>query len=382
MDAAKPSSELVRSLTDEHVLRAFLRHRRLTRAELATLTGISKPTAGESVRRLTERGLVVDTGERTPGGRGRGRVGSYYALTPDAGTALAVSIAPEGVGAERVDAYGQVLARAERTVSRPARPTDVATALRAALADLGPAAPGTPRLAVVSAADPVHRSTGRLIHLPDAPFLVGELDPVGILTPHVTGPVVVDNDVNWAAQAERAHGAAEGLDHFAYLHLGEGLGCAIVTDGEVRRGHHGIAGEIAHLVTTGPAGEAIPFIEVFGRLGLRRDASTAIDVARLLAAATPPGPVRDAVVAAVDGVLAAIVALGDPELVVVGGSWGPALVEAIRTASARSRRPVPVRAADLTDEPSLAGARDHALASLRAAIVATAHQPPPPTQTH
>jgi predicted transcriptional regulator len=69
MQPAKPSLELVRSVTDEHVLRALVRHRRLTRAELAAEIGISKPTAGESVRRLAERGLVVDTGERSPGGR-------------------------------------------------------------------------------------------------------------------------------------------------------------------------------------------------------------------------------------------------------------------------------------------------------------------------
>jgi hypothetical protein len=30
-----------------------------------------------------------------------------------------------------------------------------------------------PRLAVVSAADPVDRATGRLVHLPDSPFLLG-----------------------------------------------------------------------------------------------------------------------------------------------------------------------------------------------------------------
>src|SRR3954467_12292323 len=109
MESAKPSHDLVRALTDEHVLRALMRHRRLTRAELAQEIGISKPTAGESVRRLTERGLVVDTGERTPGGRGRGRVGSYYALAADVGAALAVSIAPDGVVAESVDVYGDTL---------------------------------------------------------------------------------------------------------------------------------------------------------------------------------------------------------------------------------------------------------------------------------
>jgi predicted NBD/HSP70 family sugar kinase/DNA-binding Lrp family transcriptional regulator len=427
----KPSFDLVRLVTDEHVLRALMRDRRLTRAELASLTGISKPTAGESVRRLSERGLVVDTGERTPGGRGRGRVGSYYALAEDVGTALAVSIAPEGVVAERINAYGEVLARAERPVGRPARPDRVAAALRAAVAEaagstaagstaagstaagstavrrraaeaeaarigtaevgaagsmvvrcraaeaeadgFGPAGFGArgavgarPRLAVVSAADPVDRATGRLIHLPDSPFLVGELDPVALLAPEVDGPVIVDNDVNWAALAERAHA------DFAYVHLGEGLGCALVTGAEVWRGHAGLAGEIAHVITAGPDGAAIPFIEVFGRLGLRRPGSTAIDVERLLAECVR-AEVRGAVAEAVAGVLAAVGAIADPELVVIGGPWGghPDVLDAIRSAVARSRRPVRVRAAELTEEPSLAGARGNALHRLRAAIVAT-----------
>ena len=127
VDPAKPSPELLRSLTDEHVLRALMRRRRLTRAELAGPTGMSKPTVSESVRRLAEAGLVANTGERTAGGRGRGRVGSYFALARDAGTALAVSIAPEGVVAECVDAYGD-------TVSGPRTRSAAAPAERAAKA--------------------------------------------------------------------------------------------------------------------------------------------------------------------------------------------------------------------------------------------------------
>ena len=103
----------------------------------------------------------------------------------------------------------------------------MAQALRTSSARALAATRGPVRVAVVSAADPVERATGRLVHLPDAPFLVGELAPADVLAPLVgDAPVQVDNDVNWAARAERA---ADGdLDDFAYLHLGEGLGCAVV----------------------------------------------------------------------------------------------------------------------------------------------------------
>jgi predicted NBD/HSP70 family sugar kinase len=368
---------MLRSLTDEHVLHALIEHRRLTRAELAARTGISKPTISGSVRRLGAAGLVVDTGERT---RGRGRVGSYYGLAPDLGCALVVSVAPEGVVVETIDPHGDVLGRATEPVQRSARPAQVEQAIRTAVraARVGPAR--RVRLAVVSAADPVDRDTGRLVHLPDAPFLLGELSPIDLLADLVDGPVLVDNDVNWAAGAERA-ATHPAVDDFVYLHLGEGLGCAVVTDGEVRRGHSGLVGEIAHVLTTGPHGAAAPFTEVFAALDLRRPGSTAIDVDALRSriGSAEGTATLDALSHAVCGVLTAAVALADPTLVIIGGTWGPdpAILGAIATKLRELPRPVPIRAPLVTDQPALAGARDHALQQLRNAIMDTSRSRAP-----
>src|SRR5580700_891774 len=135
--AVKPSLELLRELSDEHVLRALMAETRLTRAELAARTGISKPTVGESVRRLDAAGIVVDTGARSSG---RGRAGSYYALADGIGRAFAVSIAPAG-----------------EPLRRPARPDTVIASVRSACRRVSESATGPVRLAVVSAADPVDR---------------------------------------------------------------------------------------------------------------------------------------------------------------------------------------------------------------------------------
>ena len=347
MATVKPTLELLRSLSDEHVLRALMSQRRATRAEIAATTGLSKPTISESVRRLEAAGAIVDTGERTTG---RGRIGTYYALAPTTGCALVASIAPEGIVVETIDVYGDVLSRAEAL----AHGSSVGQALRE-LAGEGPYL-----LAVVSAADPVDRKTGRLVELPDAPFLVGALDPPAVLDGVVDGPVTVDNDVNWAARAEDC------TDDFVYLHLGEGLGCAVVSDGEVRRGHAGLAGEIAHLMTVGPGGVAMPLTEVFAALGLRRAGSTAIDSEVLLSRP------HDDVARAVSGVLSALVALADPAVVLLGGTWGPAILDAVRVEFERAPRHVPIQAAADQDEPALNAARASALDQLRNAVVATA----------
>lgn len=184
--------------------------------------------------------------------------------------------------------------------------------------------------------------------------------------------MTVDNDVNWAARAELA--AHPDDDTFAYLHLGEGLGCAIVSDGRVLRGRRGLAGEISHLVTTGPEGRAVPLIEVFGPLGLRHPGSTAIDPGRLLAAASGDTPeaaeVRRAVGRAVGGVLTAIASLTDPGHIIVGGPWGRAseIFDELRHAASRTPRGPLLRRASV-QAPALAGVRTDALTRLRDTIL-------------
>ena len=262
--------------------------------------------------------MLADTGERTTG---RGRVGSYYALAEQVGCALAVSVAPEGVVAEVVDPGGRVLMRGDAAVSRPARPQQVASAVRLVGREVAGQASSPVRLAMVSAADPVDRASGRLVHLPGAPFLVGEVSPADLLAEVVHGPVVVDNDVNWAARAEgdAAGKTGQSWTDVVYLYLGEGVGGAIISDGEVRRG----------------------------------------------------GIMLGALARAIGGVLSSVVALCDPELVVLGGPWGgrAEVVDAVRAAAIGLRRPVEVRAAVVTEHAPLSGARTAAIRALGDLIV-------------
>ncbi|CAM3508797.1 ROK family transcriptional regulator [Nocardioides zeicaulis] len=369
--SAKPSLDLLRSLTEEHILRALMSAGKLTRSDIAALTGISKPTISGGVRRLTEAGLVLDTGERTTG---RGQAGSYYTLSPTCGAVLVMSISPNGVVAEAIDAFGEVSARSTLLLGRDVPVDQVAKAVRATAAQISSATVLPLRTAVLSAADPVDRVTGRLVHLPDAPFLVGDLDPVTALAGLVEGPVMVDNDVNWAARAQHAADSAVKSDNFLYLHLGEGLGCAVVSDGDVWRGHSGLAGEVAHLVTWGPDGRAMHLTEVFAELGLRRESSTAIDVEALQAriGADGPGPDLLAVIArAIVGAMMAAIALADPECIVVGGSWGRStlVIEALGAEFARLPRQVAVVGTTLGADPDFCGARDAGLDQLRDLIV-------------
>lgn len=368
----QPSLGVVRELTDQHVIGQLLAAPELTRAELAARTSISKPTISESVRRLTEAGMLAEGGQQT--GR-RGPAGTFYRLRSDVGVAVAASAGPDGVLVEVLSARGDLLRRTHRPVAVPTTRSALepllAEATRASLAG----APGPALAATLSVAGPVDRATGRLVRLPDSPFLADDLDPVPLLAPLLGVPPTVDNDVDWAALAERAEGSADGLDDFVYVFCGPGLGGAVITSGAVLHGGRGLAGEIAHVRTLGPGGRALRLVEVFAELGLRRPGSAALDVDRIRTvldgSTAHDRETGAAVVTALAGVIASIGTVLDPQSVVVGGPWAghPTLTGRLPDAVAElAAVPTEVRFATLGPDAPQLGARRAAVHAAQAAL--------------
>src|SRR5215475_11147449 len=91
----------------------------LTRADLRELTGLSKPTISEAVRRLTEAGLVVVVVHVSAG---PGPNAEVYAANPRAAYAIAVSVRDTldtglpSLVAAACDASGAIRARVEISV--------------------------------------------------------------------------------------------------------------------------------------------------------------------------------------------------------------------------------------------------------------------------
>jgi glucokinase len=60
-------------------------------------------------------------------------------------------------------------------------------------------------------------------------------------------PVKIDNDVNVAALGEYFYGAGKGARILVFMVISTGVGFCIIKDGEIFRGSHNLAGQIAHL---------------------------------------------------------------------------------------------------------------------------------------
>jgi glucokinase len=61
-------------------------------------------------------------------------------------------------------------------------------------------------------------------------------------------PVQIENDANAVALGEHRYGAGRGVANLVYLTISTGIGGGLILDGQLRRGEHGLAGEIGHMV--------------------------------------------------------------------------------------------------------------------------------------
>lgn len=97
----------------------------------------------------------------------------------------------------------------------------------------------------VAAAGFIDRRRATVIH---APNIAWRNEPLkATLEAGIGLPVAIENDANAAGWAEYRFGAGRDVEHMVMLTMGTGVGGAIVLDGELFRGGHGIAAELGHM---------------------------------------------------------------------------------------------------------------------------------------
>ena len=86
---------LLRSINNRTVLELLIQHPSLSRGDVCSLTGVSKPTASQLLTRLLDAELVLDAGPGSP--RPGGRPPQMYKLNPRAGFAAAINVDPTSI---------------------------------------------------------------------------------------------------------------------------------------------------------------------------------------------------------------------------------------------------------------------------------------------
>jgi predicted NBD/HSP70 family sugar kinase len=356
----------------------------LTRSDLRRLTALSTPTISEVLRRLTGAGLVSVVGHNS------GRPGpnaEIYSANPDAAWTAAISVRDIGtsgapsLAAAVCDLTGAVRARVESRVDF--LETDPVPALTAIIDRLG-APPDRIRQVQIGVAGSYDGRTKTIHHVEVPGF--GRTGLVPEIAARLGTRVDVDNDVNLAAVAERRRGVARNADGFALVWLGQdGLGLAIDIGGILMRGARGGAGEIGYMPLYAPdtTHDKIALQDLVGGaavLALAHDHGIGGDtpqeaVALAAASSATAGSFFADLADRVSVGLAAVIAVLDPQLVVVAGQVAQAGGETLRAAVAEAmKRNAPLEASialtTITDDAVLLGALDAGLTAVRESLLA------------
>jgi predicted NBD/HSP70 family sugar kinase len=237
---------LLRELNDRAALDLLLRGGMLTRTQISEYTGVSKVTVAQMLARLEERGLVTIVGEQAGN---RGPNAALYSVVPSSAYVAGLYMESDLVSAEVADVTGRRVADVSVNPNGADDPTElVRGVIERACASAGVDVARLSALVIGSpgVVDPRTGDPQLAVNLPA--WHEGALDALrGVLHK----PVVIENDVNLAAMAERAVGAAAGAADFVLVWLGGGLGLATMLGGQLHRGTAGAAGEIGYLPVHG-----------------------------------------------------------------------------------------------------------------------------------
>ncbi len=372
---------LLRELGEQAVLETIFRQGPITRPEIAAATSLSKPTVSAAVSRLEQEGLVRAAGRRA-GQRGRNPVA--YIVSSRAGFVVGGDIGGSNVRVAAADLFGESICDLKRPTAKNGSRAVGAQILEMVLEVINQASAihGPPLALGISAPGIVDQTSGRVTSLAYNVAPEGGFDPLEVIRDRFELPVLVENNVNLAAVGEQWFGLARGVSTMVFIAIGAGIGMGIIIDGELVRGAHGAAGEIAYLPLVGDPFNprhrvhggledeigAAGIVAAFNERRARDDPELASvhDVFELAGGGDVVAQsVVDYVASRLGTAIATACAILDPELVVLGGGIGasPLLLRPVR-GSAAALVPITARI-----ETSLLGER----AALQGAIAVALH---------
>lgn len=347
------------------VVTAIRRQGPLSRSDISEQLDYSRASVTGIVGRMIDARILTEAGEGKSAG---GRRPFLLDINPNLGHVVGVDIGATSVDVALADFRGNILERACEAADVRGRPENflnhVGNLIDELLARRGASSAEVVGIGV-GVPGPVEFVSGVLIAPPLMPLWEGFPIKSFLRARFVNASVVVDNDVNIMAKGEHQAGAGRGLDNFLFIKIGTGIGCGIISNGDVYRGADGAAGDVGHICVdyNGPVCRcgnqgcleimaAGPAIAAEGRaraesgeslfLAARlaeRGALTAIDVGD--AAAAGDRAALDIIRRSgrmIGGVLATLINFYNPQAVFIGGgvaNIGNGLLSAIRQATLR-----------------------------------------------
>jgi glucokinase len=218
-----------------------------SRADLVRASGLSAPTVTNVVKDLLSENLVEPLGEGASSG---GRPPDLIRFKAERGCLIAVEISSEGISLLLTDLNGRELeSRRISLANRRTTPEAICSYIGEELKILlRKHKKARERLLVLVAGVPAITNVDEGSVLSISTLEGWRSVPLrAMLSKTANCLVIVENDMNLAAQGEKYCGAAQAEKDFVFIHIGTNVGAGIFLGGRIHHGSQWSAGEIAYL---------------------------------------------------------------------------------------------------------------------------------------
>ncbi|BCW64063.1 ROK family protein [Arthrobacter sp. StoSoilB22] len=268
LSGTAPSTQLVRRVNASAMLKAMRGAGVLTGTELMDSTGLSRATVISICDELVRLGWLRELeNQRGTGDYVKGRPARRFVFDDDAASVIGIDIGATKITAIVANMAGASLSR----VTMPFRAFNLSADERAdvldriaadALKQAGVTADSVLAVAVGVAA-PVSRD-GEVLTVQE---FWRSFDVRRIVAERHGWHVLLENDANLAALAERWQGTAQGVDNLVVMLAGDRLGSGILESGRLLRGQLGGFGELGYLDTVEGVGDTYGIAHYAARWG-------------------------------------------------------------------------------------------------------------------
>lgn len=246
-----PSKKATHQKTRQHnrdlVLKTIFDHDTISRAEIARLTQLTRPTVSEMVSGLLAEGLIEEIG---PGSSSGGKPSIQLSLVPDSRYLIGVNLAQNRFIASAVNLRGEI----KKTVEAPVRDGDGkrATSLVYRVLDRLLEEDYKPVVGIgIGAPGLINTQAGIVLSAVNLEWQ--DLPLARLLEERYDLPVRILNDSQATAIGEFVHGTSMHGNHdsdgnLIVVNVGHGIGAGILIHGRLFQGEGGGAGEIGHVL--------------------------------------------------------------------------------------------------------------------------------------
>ncbi len=228
------------------VLKLLWQHQTVSRADLARLTGMSRPSISAIVAEQLELGLISELG---PGESNGGRRPVLLRFEDDAHLIAGLDLGATHIGLMLTNLRGQEVDWFSVPAQTSEQPEQTVQEALGLLREGLSAARKRGRKVIglgIGVPTPIFRGgMGQTLHPAVYPRWVG-LELTRILRDQVSIPVFMENDANLGALSELWWTERQARKHLLYLKVASGLGAGLIIDGKIFGGAHGLAGELGH----------------------------------------------------------------------------------------------------------------------------------------